>query len=137
MDLVQLEDDLEVQYQKWATLSNVAHFKFAPLNPGEYIRRAAPMASFIVAALLIQTGPNHLNKYYSWPPVVFIQVVWPSLYIHLGLRGQILYSNQLYIHLGLRGQIWNEPHYSMWLISNIVLLDRLLTEQDPIHRLYN
>ena len=29
------------------------------------------------------------------------------LYIHLGLRGQILYSKQLYIHLVLRGQIWN------------------------------
>ena len=29
----------------------------------------------------VQTGPNHLNKYYNWLAVVFIQVVWPSLYV--------------------------------------------------------
>ena len=29
----------------------------------------------------IQTDPNHLNKFYSWPAVVFIQVVWIGLYI--------------------------------------------------------
>ena len=50
-------------------MSNEAHFKFAPLNPGEYraacyikfapinpgeyIRRATPIASFIAEALLI------------------------------------------------------------------------------------
>ena len=31
----------------------------------------------------VQTGPNHLNKYYRWPAVVFIQVVWPGLYLFL------------------------------------------------------
>ena len=29
----------------------------------------------------LQTGPNQLNKYYSWLAVVFIQLVWPDLYI--------------------------------------------------------
>ena len=29
------------------------YIKFAPLNPGEYVMGAAPMASFIAAALLI------------------------------------------------------------------------------------
>ena len=28
----------------------------------------------------LQTDPNHLNKFYSWPAVVFIQVVWIGLY---------------------------------------------------------
>ena len=58
---------------------------------------------------LIQTGPNHLNKYYSWPPVVFIQVVWPGLYIPDEMYGVALDSFGNYLLLGGSG---NEYPYS-------------------------
>ena len=35
----------------------------------------------MVLEIQIQTDANHLNKYYSWPAVVFIQVVCIGLYI--------------------------------------------------------
>ena len=75
---------------------DATHFKFVPLNPGVYIK---PLAHFKFAPL---------------NPGVYIGRPFPMKCVK-----RVAYS--IYIHLGLRGQIWNEQHQQVALYMYIHL----------------
>ena len=54
--------------------------------------------SSYITMFKIQTDSNHLNKYYSWTAVVFIQVVCIGLYVHEETR-QFVFPKNLKLHL--------------------------------------
>ena len=54
------------------------HFFVGVLIESEYLRKKTPCCRKDIRHH-IQTGPNQLNNFYSWPAVVVIQLVWPGL----------------------------------------------------------